>query len=367
MKQMACRSVTRIASLSLLIAAAPLALNVSAADGSVTATEIVPVKAGDVAEEKRAVRSWLNRMADAVQRLNYTGTYVYFHDDKLDAMQIVHAMTAEGEYEKLVSLTGDGREIHRTRRGVQCYLPSEQTVMMDEAGPRSPFRLAKMWDVDQLEAVYEFRYAGNDRVAGRACKRIHVLPRDQYRFGYKLCLDSETGMLLSTELVNQNGVTIEQMMFTEVAFPLLIPQTRLAPEVDTEGYVWLKHGGPLPKYTSQTEAETQWQLKEMPPGFHASGGRSKNGALDQDLSWQMAYTDGLASVSIFVEPLQDGQAPLEGGSRIGAVMAWGSVREGHQITVMGDVPGHTLRSFAAALEPRPREEAPATQSVEEQS
>ena len=39
-----------------------------------------------------SARDWLERMMDAVQHLNYQGTFIYLHDNQLETMRIVHAV-----------------------------------------------------------------------------------------------------------------------------------------------------------------------------------------------------------------------------------------------------------------------------------
>ncbi len=64
------------------------------------------------------------------------------------------------------------------------------------------------------------------------------------------------------------------------------------------------------------------------------------------------YTDGLASVSIFVEPASSDAMPLRGLSRMGAVHAFGREVDGHQVTVVGEVPAATVKHIAHGVRRR---------------
>ncbi|NIR62132.1 MAG: transcriptional regulator, partial [Gammaproteobacteria bacterium] len=55
--------------------------------------------AADAASERAG--QWLARMAEAVDSLNYEGTFVYNHDDKLETMRIVHRVDPRGSRERL--------------------------------------------------------------------------------------------------------------------------------------------------------------------------------------------------------------------------------------------------------------------------
>lgn len=292
------------------------------------------------------ISGWLDRMAAAVQRLNYVGTFIYGHGSQLDAMRVVHAMTAEGEYEKLVSLTGDGREIHRDGKGVICYLPAEKSVLVDNAAAKSPFKVALRWDVERLSEVYRFENAGTSLVAGRVCRQINVRPKDHYRFGYSLCVDQGSGMLLKANLVNEKGVAIEKMMFTDIDYPVWISPDELKPNLDPEGYTWYRHND---EEDTAPTANGNWAIKSLPAGFRASVSVPKKLGPGRSPVYQTVYTDGLASVSVFVERLKTKQKPISGISSMGAITASSRVLDGHQITVIGDVPKATVQQIADSV------------------
>ena len=88
---------------------------------------VLLVTTGQVVAQESA-RQWLNEMSSAMQALDYDGTFVYLHDNKLETMRIIHQVTEGGEKERLVSLTGSPREVLRDDRVVTCIMPDSKSV-----------------------------------------------------------------------------------------------------------------------------------------------------------------------------------------------------------------------------------------------
>ena len=63
----------------------------------------------------------------------------------------------------------------------------------------------------------------------------------------------------------------------------------------------------------------------------------------------LVYSDGLATVSVYVEKLMDGTRSYTGLSNMGAMNAYGTVIDGHQVTVVGEVPAATVQSMAQSV------------------
>jgi len=61
------------------------------------------------------------------------------------------------------------------------------------------------------------------------------------------------------------------------------------------------------------------------------------------------YSDGLASVSVFVEPAEDKN--LARRSRVGASHSYGTQIDGFQITAVGEVPAATVKKIATSMRP----------------
>ena len=90
----------------------------------------------------------------------------------------------------------------------------------------------------------------------------------------------------------------------------------------------------------------------LPAGFRMtdeSYGRIPPGA---DAVDHRVYSDGLASLSIFIEPAFDAGDRIEGPSSVGAVNAYSRIIDEYQLSVVGEVPGIAVERVAASITKR---------------
>jgi sigma-E factor negative regulatory protein RseB len=75
----------------------------------------------------------------------------------------------------------------------------------------------------------------------------------------------------------------------------------------------------------------------------------------------LVFTDGIASVSVFVEPQRANSKGAEGPARVGSSSAFSTVVDGHQITAVGEVPPNTVQFIATQVKAMPK--APPAQGL----
>lgn len=300
-------------------------------------------------------QTWLAEMAEAVQVRHYEGTLVYFHDGKLEAMRLIHKGGTQGGSDYLVSLSGETREIIREGEVVKCFLPGQQAVIVERGRTAMPIPARLPLDDPRLETHYRFLDLGEGRVAGRECRIVGIKPVDEYRYGYRLCLDRETALPLKSELMSPDGEVVEQVMFTSLRLHERPPAQPFEPSVPVNNFTWhVRHGAgaePGSETVNRTaNAQTPsvpWQAGELPPGFvmtHEGGADRRRPAA------HLVYSDGLASVSVFAEPAERARKRLQGAARMGAVNVYGRREQGWQLTVVGEVPPATVELIGKSLE-----------------
>lgn len=292
----------------------------------------------------------LVRMQKAAGSLNYDGIFVYQHGDQLETLRIIHKMTDGVMRERLVSLNGAPREILRTGNEVRCYLPDENAVMIEHRRADSRNFPALLPDsLTVLKKNYHIQIAGSGRVAGRAALAAQIKPRDAYRYGYVLWADKSTGLLLKASLIDESGNVIEQYMFTQISIDRAIPDSDLAPQHPAKGIISHRADDQQPPASTR-----RWEALKLPPGYTLNAHmRRKLPARRQPVE-HLVYSDGLAVVSVFVEPVDDAtQGALSGLTHMGAVHAYGKVVDGHQITVLGETPAMTVDMIGASVASRP--------------
>jgi sigma-E factor negative regulatory protein RseB len=301
-----------------------------------------PAKADDDARELLA------QMNEALAGRNYQGEFLHLSNGRVEKMRILHRATGGRVAERLVSLSGSGREIVRNEGEIQCYLPDQRKVLVETRPHRGPLLGTLPTFDESLDANYRVEAVGRARsVVGRPARIVAVIPRDAYRFGYRLWIDEETRMPVRTDLVDAQGNVLEQVLFTELRIGVTLPDSALKPSVRPDGYAWVKQGR---GETPATEP-VAWRFARLPPGFRlsSSGLQLLPGAARPVT--HLVVSDGLASVSVFIEAPEPGRAPTEGQGRVGAAFAYSKIVADHQVTAVGEVPPQTVQYIAAGIAP----------------
>lgn len=321
----------------------------SALSGLLWALMTQAAAAGDAAESPQKS---LDRMTRAAQSLNYDGTFVYSNGAKMQSMRIIHRSGEEGERERLVALSGAAREVLRDRERVTCILPDSQSVVVAKSRPRQ-FPHSKLFDSETgFARFYTLSVRGGGRIAGRETRLVTVEPRDVFRYGYRLWLDRDTDLLLKSELVDENGDVAEQLVYTNIALPESIPDELLEPGISGDGYTWYRdEPGESSAGTeaARESAEPGWIPGWLPEGFTMSDHARDPILESRDPVEHLVYSDGLASLSVFIERLSTTGKPLDGLDSMGAVHAYGAMVDEFQITVVGEVPAATVTRVAGSI------------------
>jgi len=301
------------------------------------------------ARAETGAREWLERMSVASRSLNYTGTFVYQRQNSLEAMRIVHAMDEDGgERERLLSLTGPKREVLRDNQVVTCILGDSQSVVVNKSQPRVPFPTSFPEGVMELEKHYRFRVLGQDRVAGLDCRVVAVEPRDRYRYGRRLCVHDDSHLLLRSELTGVDGRAIEQVMFTTLEFPRAIAAEDLLPNLDGANFTW-KHEPEEQPEPGDDSADSRWKVMQVPDGFILTDHRWHKLSAHEPGVEHWVYSDGLASVSVYIEKSQKKNDVYKGVSHRGALNAYGTMAAGYYVTVVGEVPRQTVEMIGNSV------------------
>ena len=293
-------------------------------------------------------RTLLARMERAVDTLNYEGTFVHIVDGRADTMYVVHRVENGKSTERLISLDGPGREIIRDDDEVTCIFGDRRSVLVERRKGGGPLRAAVPRYSDELDAFYEFVSLRPEKKVGRNAHVIAIRPRDTFRYGYKLWTDEATGMLLKAQLVDMYGEIVEQLLFVSIQLPDAIPASKVRPTLSTEGFTWFVQDDR--SRAEERSGRSAWRAAQKPDGFRLEASNARVMAGSADLVEHLVYSDGVASVSVFVEPSGKKKDDLAGASRIGAANAYTAEIDGHQVTAVGEVPTDTVRMIARSMQ-----------------
>ncbi len=302
---------------------------------------------------------WLKRMVGANEKLNYQGTLVHMCDGTMDVMHIVHRVDHGQVTERMTAQAAGGREIIRSADEVMCILPDQKKVMVEHSAvPDSPMasktsNFPSFSNIDK--SLYVVEGLGTDRIADRDTIKLAVRPADTFRYGYRLWLDRRTALPLKFELVDDTGQALEQGVFTEIKFYDSIAAQDVRPTIATDEFEWQRSSVRSNEARGDGEGtdaaaggalRSKWRAVSLPPGFKLTFARSRLDAGAVTPMEQLVYSDGLATISVFIEAEVEPSAAVEGVSKIGATNAFTTFKDGYLITAMGGVPLGTARMVA---------------------
>lgn len=289
--------------------------------------------------------AWIERMTQAVRSLSYEGTFVYVHGGKLESMQVVHAAREGEERERLISLNGMAREVIRDNKSVICILPHAKAVSVSEQDSETSFPVVLPKNLDGLADHYDFHLRGDARIAGRPAKVVVIVPKDAYRYGYRLFLDAEHALPLQTDMLNGLGMAVAQTMFTALNVDAGIRVDASLSSLERDGYTRIHEDSPQQVSIS---SPSPWRFKYLPAGFKLSARSQQNDPSSVGGVEHFVLSDGLATLSVYVEKMAD-DGTLQGKSRMGAINVYGFQMDGYQITAVGEVPAKTVEYVANAI------------------
>jgi sigma-E factor negative regulatory protein RseB len=292
--------------------------------------------------------NWLRKIYTATDRLSYTGTFVYQQGEQVETSRLTRLVDATGVHERLEALDGTPREIVRVNEEVQCYIPSTMTLKVDRQLETRPFPAMRA-DVSDIPEHYDVRPGGSERIAGYDCQAIVLEPKDKFRYGHKLWADANTGMLLKARTLNERGEVVEQFAFTELRIGGKIDRDKVRSKFAGKGRDWrVEHSG----IVEANLASLGWALRALPPGYKKVTEVKRSVGAARDVG-QIVVSDGLAAVSVFIEPAASRTEPVQLGlARQGAVNVYVRRIEDHVVTVVGEVPAESVRQIAHNVEYR---------------
>ena len=292
----------------------------------------------------------LTQMASSVRGLDYQGSFVYQHAGRIDTLRVFHA-GGPREQERLISLNGPRSELIRSGNNVTCIQADDSAIVYTSTSGRGLLPLVPEAATAGIDDHYAIRLDGSDRVAGYAADIIDVLPRDGFRYGYRLWLEKSTRLLLRSIVTNQKKVPIEQFMFVSLEIGKTPADTDLVPR---ERELLTTTAAPTDEINLR--GPPAWKVLNAPAGFTLRSARRSANAVAG--AQHLIYSDGLASVSVYVEPIEaKANLPAALASR-GTLNIYSFSKESWRFTILGDVPAATVTAIAESIEPETRAEEP---------
>lgn len=317
------------------------------------AAQTQPAGAPPVADPAAlGVVEWLHRMHTAARQRNYAGTFVVSGErGNLSSARIWHVREGALQIERIEALSGPPRSTFRRNEHVVTFLPETRVVKSEKRENLELFPSLLRAPDSGVAEFYDVRVLGKGRVAGLDSDVVQLVPRDGLRFGYRFWSERRTGLVVKLQTLDAEGRVVEQSAFSELQLDAPLKTHVLAQMMNSTGGYRIEKAE-LERTTAQAEG---WALRSPIAGFKPIScyrrAMGQPAAPERMVQW--TFSDGLATVSLFLEPYDAQRKPQEAVLALGATYTMTRrLADKHGdwwLTAVGEVPPHTLEAFAQSL------------------
>lgn len=300
---------------------------------------------------QRSLSDWLARMHEAARGRAFIGTFVVSAGNAMSSARIWHICDGTQQMERVEPLTGPPRSVFRRNDQVVTFLPEQKVARTERREGMAGFPAVLQSADHSLPDFYAVKLEGSERVAGYDADVILLSPKDKLRFPYRIWVEKRTGLVVKLHTLDTDGRVLEQAAFSELQLDAPVRMERLAQMMNaTEG--WRVERTEAVRTTAEAEG---WALRAAVPGFQpvscykrpaARSAEARSGAV------QWVFSDGLASVSLFIEPFDRQRHGSDSLMSAGATHTLSRRLDQWWLTAVGEVPPATLQQFASGLERR---------------
>ena len=305
-------------------------------------------------EESREAQRILHQMQNAAQRVNFSGIFVYQQGNQVRTSRITHLLDGKNEIEKLEILDGSPREYLRTNDEIICYLPESHTLLIEKKIAHEVFPAIFAANPTELALYYLIKRGQMQRVAGHETQDVILEPKDNLRYGYRFSAEKTTGLLLRAQTLNEKNDVVEQITFTQLEIGN-ISRARVRPTFQNTASWHVETSG------ASDASALGWTVKNTPAGFkkiremkrtivdvNARPKEGGSGTLSAREVLQLVYSDGVAAISVFIEP--ESRSRTEGSMQQGALNIAGKRQGDFWLTIVGEVPAAAIKQVANSIE-----------------
>jgi sigma-E factor negative regulatory protein RseB len=235
-------------------------------------------------------------------------------------------------------------------------VPETKTLLIEKRVTQDVFPAILATTPAALAEHYTVKKGEVGRVAGFDCQSIILEPKDNLRYGYKLWAEKSSGLLLRAQTLNEKSEVVEQIAFAQIVIGGIDRSRVKSSFPNTNGWR-------VENATMSNVDLSAWSVKSVPPGFKkirelkrmvsdtpvpnnysvAGGGHPTQREVSQ-----IVFSDGLAAISIFIEP--GTQSRTEGSMQQGAINIVGKRQGDFWLTIVGEVPAAAIKQVANSIE-----------------
>lgn len=294
------------------------------------------------AAEVKQASTWLNALSQSLKERNFSTSFVVIKNNRAEPYHWFHGISEAGDELEILSLLNGPRQDVLRKNNIVSYIESElPPYSVDTSQISGPIPSIFSGDVMSLTQNYDFVSVGKSRVLGRPAQIIRIVSKDQHRFGHRLWLDEETGMLVKMALFTRQGALLEQVQFTHLEFSSSLPEPLLqlqssefSTEIQTQKHI--------------PDSDLRWNVNWLPDGFERiKSNRHRISLTEQPVEF-MLFSDGLVEISVYINKSNAKQRDVD-FVRVGATGIFNQVINGLEVSIVGKIPAPTAKAIADSI------------------
>ncbi|BDH44873.1 sigma-E factor regulatory protein RseB [Salmonella enterica subsp. enterica serovar Choleraesuis] len=281
----------------------------------------------------------LQQMNLASQSLNYELAFISINKQGVESLRYRHARQGNKPLAELLQLDGPRREVVQRGNEISYFEPGLEAFTLNGDYIVDSLPSIVYTDFKRLSAYYDFISVGRTRIADRLCEVIRVVARDGTRYSYIVWIDNDSKLPLRIDLLDRDGETLEQFRVVSM---------ELGDSVDKQMQTLTQASlPPLLSVPDSSKGKFNWDTSWLPQGFRQISSSSRSLPTINLPVESRLYSDGLFSFSVNVN--RSSEATNEQMLRTGRRTVSTEIRDGAEITVVGELPPQTAKRIADSV------------------
>ncbi|HSI43832.1 MAG TPA: MucB/RseB C-terminal domain-containing protein [Methylotenera sp.] len=289
----------------------------------------------------------LQKAAVAARALSYQGIFVCQSGSQSKSVQITHFFNGQGEYARNIVLDGASREVFSQNNDLVIFSPKNQKIVVEKRRGQNMFPAILPTNLDAIKENYTLKPSESERVAGRTAQVLILEPKDTLRYSYKFWIDNEYGLLLKSVMFNKRNEAMESIGFSQLALLTKVDLDWFQPKIDSKKSYVMEEEAAIT--IAENATNTDWAIKDLPTGYRKVD-QMRRVVHGKPLPvTHLIFSDGLATVSLFIEPVAKNVKPKIIHSIVGNTSFYTNTADGYQVTAVGEVPEATVAQIAHSV------------------
>lgn len=287
----------------------------------------------------------VERIQAAARTLTFSGTFVHQQDSSLHTSRIAQLRDGKQTITRVQAMEGHRLEVVKTADETRIYLPDRQMIKVEKvAQPRAEFPAMFVGSAATVLRNYDVVPGNSMRVANVDAQELLFKPKHESRWSVRVWVDKRTSLVVKCQKLDATGNAVEQASFTELAWARPALALSLSPSPDAKS--WSEFDATMQRVNGAAPLVFK---SDTLKGFEPIGVYERR-ATDQLDMRRYVFSDGIAMVSVFVQPKPAKHPLFERAKRRGATTFVSREIQEAWVTAMGDVPADTLQQFIQTIE-----------------